>query len=188
MSLTSSDYGFQIGQALKAVSHLHSDTSKLLLDCDKHVGKGRRSLFGNFVTRDLTYSVKADFWMPEGVYRYYDAGSMIVDAITVTFFMPESSGDPDSVPQPLFTAGRIRYPDVKGPNSVDVKNLCDAWDLWWVFFKGAPTPELERIFEGTDLDNGRIAWARCITVPLFSISSIEDVITLMARISEQDTK
>ena len=29
--------------ALKAVIKMHSDTSKLLIDCDKHIGAGRKS-------------------------------------------------------------------------------------------------------------------------------------------------
>lgn len=178
-----SDYGLKLGQALRAVARLHADTSKLLLDCDKHIGKGRRSLFGNFVTRDLTYNVKADFWMPEGLFRHYDAGLFLVDSITVTFFMPAGSGDPESVPQPLFKAGRIQYARDKAGKEADVKSVCDAWDLWWLFFKGGPKPELQQPLECADVGNGRIAWARYIAVPLISISSIQDVCKLMNTVT-----
>ncbi len=170
MSLTASDYGLQIGQALKAVARLHADTSKLLLDCDKHIGKRRRSVFGSFVTRDLTYNVKADFWMPEGVYRFYDAGSLMVDALTVTFFMPERSGDPEAVPQSILTVGRIQYADSARTKGGDVKSVCDPWDLWLAFFRGGSKPQFQTILEGADLADGRIAWACWIAVPLVSIS------------------
>jgi len=180
-----SDYGVKLGQALGAVARLHADTSKLLVDCDKHIGKGRRSLFRSYVTRDLTYNVKADFWMPEGVFRHYDAGGLLVDSVTVTFFMPPSSGDPDSVPQPLFQVGRIQY-RADGPGkAADVKSVCQAWDLWWLFFKLERKIELGRVLECADVEDGRIAWARYIAVPLVSISSIEDAIGLYGRVTQQ---
>src|ERR1019366_83724 len=120
-----SDYGVKLGQALRAVARLHAVTSKLLLDCDKYIRKGRRSLFGNYVTRDLTYNVKADFWMPEGVYRHYDAGQLTVDSVTVTFFLPPGAGDPDSVPQPLFQVGQTQYSPVNAGKGADVKSVCN---------------------------------------------------------------
>jgi hypothetical protein len=111
----------------------------------------------------------------------------MVDAVTVTFFMPERSGDPEMAPQPLLTIGRLQYPGTATPESTDVKNVCNPWDLWWAFFKSGSRPELEQIFYGADLDNSRIAWARWITVPLVSISSIERVTKLMSAITEHSS-
>ena len=185
--LMSSDYGLQIGQALKAVARLHADTSKLLVDCDKQIGKERRSLFGNYATRDLSYNVKADFWMPEGVFRYYDAGSLAVDTVTVIFFLPARSGGPEIVPQPIFAVGRIQYADGTTSKDADVKSICNAWDLWWLFLKSGSKPELGTAFHGSDLDNGRIAWARWIAIPLVSISSIEGVTKLFDEIAGESS-
>jgi len=65
-----SDYGRQIMIALNAVRQLHSDTTRLLVDFGKKMGADWYSVFGNFATRELTYSVNTEFWMAEGVYRY----------------------------------------------------------------------------------------------------------------------
>jgi hypothetical protein len=173
-----SDYGTQLGQALRAVARLHADTSKLLVDCDKYIGNGRKSLFGNYVTRDLTYNVKADFWMPEGVYRHYDAGGTVVDSITVTFFVPLGAGDPEIARQPLFQVGRTEYNLANAGKGGDLKSVCDPWDLWWLFFKGGPKPELGRVLECADAEKGRIVRSHYIAVPLVSVSSIEDATML----------
>ncbi len=175
------DYGLQLGQAIRAVASLHADTSRLMLDCDKYIGKGRRSLFGNWVTRDLTYHVKADCWMPEGVFRYYEAGPVLVDAVAVTFFM--SKGDPETVLQPIFNVGRIQYTVPKAAKEPDLKDLCNGWDLWWLFFKMNEKVKLGEVLECENADSGRIAWARYIGVPLVSISSIEEAVRLAQAIA-----
>lgn len=96
------EYGERIAGALKAIAMLHSDTSKLLVDCDKQIGKDRKSVFANYATRDLTYNVKAECWMAEGVYRYYEAGPLLVDGVTVTFFNKKEHTEP------LLKVSRIR--------------------------------------------------------------------------------
>jgi hypothetical protein len=60
--------------------------------------------------------------------------------------------------------------------------------LWWAFFKSGTEPTFQRIFDGTDLDNSRIAWACWIGVPLVSIASIEDVTKLMTAVTEHSSK
>ena len=56
------DYGKKMGQALKAVAKMHTQVSQLLLDCNSLFPE-YESVFGTNATRELTYSVKADFWM-----------------------------------------------------------------------------------------------------------------------------
>src|SRR3954454_1641309 len=88
------DYGLKISRALAAVRRMHADVSKLLVDADGTIGKDKDSLFGNYATRNLTYSVKADFWMAWFVHRYYAAPNGpdpgLVDAISVWFFDNQS--------------------------------------------------------------------------------------------------
>ena len=80
------EQGRNIASALMAVRNLHGDCGRLLRDCDKFIGRGRPSVFGSFVTKDLTYSVNSALWMAEGLYRYYDSGSLQVDGIGITLF------------------------------------------------------------------------------------------------------
>ena len=175
------EYGQKIAGALKAIAMLHSDTSKLLSDCDKQIGKGRNSIFGNYATRDLTYNVKAACWMAEGVYRYYEAGPRLVDGVTVTFFNKEADTEP------LLKVARIQYANPElgnGPGAEEegLKAVCGEWDIWRLLFEWAVDRELGKVLMFTDTDQGRIAWARLIAVPLFSISRIEDVTDLMGRV------
>src|SRR6516225_545657 len=83
------DYGKKINQALKAVRQMHADVSKLLVDADGTIGKGKIAVFSN-ATRDLTVGVQAKTWMAWFVYRYYAAPDAteagMVDAVTVWFF------------------------------------------------------------------------------------------------------
>jgi hypothetical protein len=72
----SNDYGLRVGTAIRAVARLHSDTSRLLLDCDGTIGQGRTSIFKNYATSDLTWNVKANHWMAAGIYRYYDTSDI----------------------------------------------------------------------------------------------------------------
>jgi hypothetical protein len=163
------EQGQKIAGALRAVIKMHSDTSKLLIDCDKHIGEGRKSIFGNYATRDLTWKVAASFWMAEGVSRCYEAGPSLVDSIAATFFHESREIEP------LLKVGRIAYrPDA----------TCDIWDLWHLFFDPLEHQGLETILHRADAVKGRIAEAHLIAVPLFSISKIEDVTALMNRVIE----
>jgi hypothetical protein len=178
------EYGKQITCALKAVAQMHSDTSRLLIDCDKHIGKGRPSVFGSYATRDLTYNYKADFWMAEGVYRYYPAGVNAVDGVTVAFIYSGSPTDPRSDTEPLFLVGHVQYSEQSGGGSSapgTTKGRCEEWDLWRLYFEWS-SRELGSVLQFGALDDGRIASARVIAVPLFSIDSIEQVLETANRV------
>lgn len=174
------EYGMRISGALKAIVQLHSDTSRLLVDCDKHLGKGRPSVFGSYATRDLTYHYKAEFWMAEGVYRYYPAGPNAVDGITVAFhYAGAPSVDPET--EPLLLIARIQYsslPDTTPPGSAPVKGRCEEWDVWNLYFVWGRNRQFGKVLEYESVDNGRISWARLIAVPLYTVDSIELVVRL----------
>ncbi len=81
-------------------------------------------MFGNYATRDLTYNARAQFWMPEGVFRYLSCKGNpgLVEAITVCFVSPK-------LDEPALLLGRLNY-----RNPDDLRAVCDAWDLWALFF------------------------------------------------------
>jgi len=181
--------GQSISAALKAVANFHSDTSKLLIDCDKYIGNSRRSVFGNYATKDLSYHVKASFWMPEGMFRYYEAGPSLVDGVCVTFFNPAALLNPKFETEPVFKAARIQYRTAEtstqssSDSSEALKTVCDGWDIWSLFFKHHQERPLGQVLEFADIDQGRIKWARLIAVPLLSITRIDDARVLAQRVS-----
>lgn len=162
--------------AVRAVARMHGDTSKLLLDCDKHIGKGRPSIFGNFATKELTYNVQAEYWMACGVYRFYLAAHNSVEAVTVAFW-------DESTAEPMFLLSQIQY---RSDSALEdgltaIKEVCDGWDVWYLYFDGGErTPDTVLTYE--NIDDGRIESARLIAVPLFSIASIEQVVALSNRL------
>jgi hypothetical protein len=179
----STEQGQKLAGALKAIAQLHADTSRLLLDCDRHIGNGRNSVFQNYATRDLTYAVRAPYWMAEGVYRFYEAGPRLVDAVTVTFFKPGEESEP------LLKIGRIEYARrVQQLESEPLRQMCKEWDLWWLFFKSGGARDFNEVLEYKEADNHRIACARLITVPLVTVRRIEDVCELMSRVVESFPK
>src|SRR5580700_7523452 len=96
------DYGALINGAVRAIVKMHGDTSKLLIDCDKRIGKGRTSVFGNSATRDLKYNVLAEYWMAQAVYRYYLISPNYVESVTVSFWE-------ESTAEPMFLLAQIQY-------------------------------------------------------------------------------
>lgn len=169
------DYGIRVGTAIKAVARLHSDTSRLLRDCDGAIGEGRPSIFKNYATKDLTYHVKADYWMAVGVYRFYDASDILpglVEGLTICF-----AGKEDFLEQPLLLLGRIEY-----LNDPDGDDGCDGWDLWYTYFNTSPSLAFGTVYDAEPHDPDRIKGINLVSVPLFSVNSMDDVIALMNRV------
>jgi len=169
------DYGNKVGQALKAVATMHSQVSRLLSDCDG-LFPDYESVFGNIVTRELTYHVKADFWMAEGVYRYWFKEGQSVVGITAIFHPWEGK-----LEQPLLAVGCIDYSDVTSQN---IRERCNGWHLWSAMMEWSPQPvRLGEVIELSDPDSkGTIQNIKLIAVPLFQIESLDDVSTLFKGI------
>jgi len=171
----STEYGKRITGALNAVAQLHSDTSKLLVDFDSRMLRsGWTSVFDNFATRDLTYHVKADYWMAEGVYRYYfhEAFPKSIRALTVCFLARQ-------IEEPVLLTAKVNY---RMESGAQIKLVCKGWDVWQIYFDWMKEAELERVMECGALDNGRIESAAVLAVPLYSINKIEDVDAKMLQV------
>ena len=175
------DYGKKMGQALKAVAIMHSQVSRLLLDCDS-LFPDYESVFINYATRDLTYHVKADFWMAEGVYRYWFQQGQSLLGVTAMFH-----GLEDKLEQPLFVVGCMDYLDITPQN---VKQRCNEWDLWDAVTDWAPQPpRLGQVIDLSDPDSkGRIQNMRVIVVPLFQIENLDDVKNLFRKLGVELSK
>jgi hypothetical protein len=176
----SEGYGRKVAKAFEAVYQLHMDASKLLSDCDSTVGKGKESVFGSYVMKDLSKAVhQPDGWMPYGVYRYYDASDEcpgLVDGVMLYFWdyppLPE---------EPMLIAGRLKYRlDGEG----GVKSVCNGWDLWWAAFDWSKDGPRAQVIALEDVGDGRVEWMKMIVVPLYSIKSMQEVERLMELVRQ----
>jgi hypothetical protein len=178
------DYGKKIGDALRAIRQMHSDTSKLLKDCDGTIGKGRVSIFGNNATRELTYSVAATQWMAEGVYRFYDAQDKeagLLEGVTACF-IDEATGI--KISSPILIVGQIKY---KMDGQASPKANCDPWDLWYGFLEWTEKKvfgEVHTPIATETEDTERIASMKLAAVPLYSVTSMKVVEELMTKVRE----
>lgn len=172
--MTTEDYGKQVAVAIRAVQQMHSDCSKLLLEFDRKM-EGWSPVYGNFATRDLTYHVRANQWMADGVYRFYSHKNFpgVVRGITVAF-------TEDEIDEPLLIVSNITYNTI----AADVKSVCQEWDPWYAFFEWGGKRVFDEVllFETIDPQK-RIQSARLIAKPLYSIKSMEDVDNLMNRVT-----
>jgi hypothetical protein len=169
----SDGYGRQMHTALQAVAQMHKDVIKLFNDCDGTIGGGRKPVFGNTVTRNLTRSIFTSYWMAEGVYRYWpsEKDPSVIEGLTACFIAPEK------MDEPLLLVGRIHY------NAND-QSGCQEWDLWGAYFERGHDRPIGTVIQ-SQADGDRIVWSRVIAVPLFSIDSADDAAALMERLRHE---
>ena len=177
--MRSTNYGKKIGQAIDAIRKMHAQVSQLMVDCDG-LFQDYSSVFGSYATRELTYNVRAESWMADGVYRYWYRTDGPVIAITVIFFRPDNKVQRE---EPLLIVGQIDYNefDPKHP-----KEKCSEWDLWWSLTDWGTQPfcldQIREIIKPDDKQLDRITRVVAIAVPLFSIENFADVKELFHRI------
>lgn len=175
--MRTTDYGKNIGQALEAVRKMHSQVSQLLVDCDG-LFEGYRSVFGSYATKELTYAHNADFWMAEGVYRYWFRENLPVIGVTVIFLQTDTTVQRE---EPLLVVGQVNYHDFNPENP---KEQCEEWDLWYSLTDWGNQPfRLGQIRELIKPDvEDRIDKIVATAVPLFSIENFADVKQLFANV------
>jgi hypothetical protein len=179
MRSSNDDYGRRVNLALTAVRRMHADVSKLLVDADGTIGKGKVSLFGNNATQGLSYNVKTEYWMAYFVYRFYEAAEgtdpNLVEAINVWFFHPR-------IEEPCLMVGQVGY-DI-GPEK-RIKDVCQVWDLAMPHLEWSSLPmQFGVIHSGLPPTGWKrpVRWFKVIAEPLYNIESINDVTGLMDRV------
>jgi hypothetical protein len=125
---------------------------------------------------DLTYNVKAQYWMAEAVYRYYWKKEVpaFVRGLTVCFF---DFGN--RIEEPILLAAEMRYLFGESQD----KPLCEGWDIWNLHFERLPGPEIGKVLKRTT-ETGRIQSANVLATPLYEIKSIEDVELKMRQVKD----
>lgn len=187
MNDASDEYGKKVNQALAAVRRMHGDVSKLLVDAEGTIGKGKVPVFGSYATQDLTYHYKADCWMAEGVFRVWaakpPADQAVVEALTVRFFDLESR-----IAEPYLLVGQFKYRLQQDVSAADyltdktAKGDKRAWHLWYAYagWSGERRRPGE-VLVGSRLEKN-VEWFKVIGVPLYTITSMGEVLALMDRV------
>jgi hypothetical protein len=167
--------GRKIYECIRAVCRMHSATSRLLQDFDKHAAWPSISVFQGTATKDLTYATSAAYWMPEGVFRYLSCkdNPRLVEAITVCFL-------DDQIDEPILLLGRLEYAE----DPIKTRAMCDGWDLWYMHFplrSGWEHGVAARCDVPADRE-ARIKKAALVSVPLYTITRIADLKGLLDNV------
>jgi hypothetical protein len=175
----STEYGEKIALALRAVCQLHADTSRFLVDFDnKCIRAGWNSVFGTVATSGISTTLSAEYWMAEGVYRYYVKAPVLdlVKGVLVPFFHFQQKSK-----EPLLLVAQIKYQVAAGSS---IKTVCKAWDIWKLYYDRNDRQDLGNVIAVGPLDDDLIEWARVLAVPLYSIKRVEDAEQLMTQVAE----
>jgi hypothetical protein len=126
------DYGKQMGKAIRAVLDMQDDCIRLIHDLDKSLSE-YESLMGNAVTLGLGSSIYKRTYLAEGLIRLYRRKTKEdqVLGVNICFY------DDSKVVEPLFIVANTRY--LAG---VPEENTKKGWDPWYAFLSWSP----ERVF------------------------------------------
>jgi hypothetical protein len=122
------DYGKQMGKALRAVRDMHDDCIRLIHDLDKALN-GYESLMGNVVTLGLGSAIYKRTYLAEGLIRLYRRKSKEdhVLGVNICFY------DDLRVVEPIFIVANIHY-----FAGVPEENTKKGWDPWFAFLEWSP--------------------------------------------------
>src|ERR1035438_3203857 len=176
------DYGPNLGKALQAVHQMHVDVAKLMLMLDKELG--RKSILVR-ITDQAKFSVNRDIWMPEGMHRIYAVPQIPgrVEGITTVFL--DLHGEP--VTEPLLLVGQAQF---DCPIAEDLKSTLmeneNVWCLWTGYLRWQEEHEYGNVVRidappTDDETDKKLRWVQVIAVPLYSISSVRDVMKLLQQ-------
>jgi hypothetical protein len=167
-----SNYGKQMGKAIRAVLDMQDDCIRLFHDLDKAFSE-YRSLNGNIVAPDQGSSIARRQYIAAGLIRCYvrTGREEQVLGINICFY-----GDA-KLEEPIFVAANTRYrtstPDAR-------EKLEMAWDPWYAFLRwsehrvyGTPVV-IENPSKRSTIEQVTVAAA-----PLYSITSLEAALQIV---------
>lgn len=123
----SSDYGKQMGQAIRAVLDMQDDCIRLFRDLDKALPE-YTSLYGNVVTLNMGSSITRRAYFAEGLIRLYARKNQEeqVLGVNICFYDPHDM----TLVEPLFVVANTLY----GTGVADQQEkLKKGWDPWSAF-------------------------------------------------------
>lgn len=168
------EYGKQVGQAFAAVCQLHKDVSRLLTDMVPRMGTGRVN--ATAVIKGTSWQLNSsDVWMPYRVSMSSAGGDLppnVSEFVAVYFW-----DDPPKPQEPHLVLARVTYlTDEDGktwPDFWDADSACFEWD------QPFPVGVVTRF---SPPDHDRVESVALTAVPLFDITSVDDVLKLMETV------
>ena len=161
--------GHQITEAFRYVQQVCDECKRIFLKIDNQMAPDWSTIYGNLITRDVSKSLQeSDRWLVSSIFRVYAIGKdePINKAVTISFWEAD-------IDQPIITAGKITYLDVRQ------RNHWDLWNIWyhWEDDNGKNEYELDgQIYKFNSKECEYIKEAQVFSVPLISISDDEALI------------
>jgi hypothetical protein len=167
------DYGKQIGQAFAAVWQLHKDVSRLLTDTLARLRPSRN--YNTAVFKDLSYTLHTpDGWMPYAVCVPTTGGDLPPNVIET--FLVHFWDEPPKPQEPHLVVARLTY-----RMSEDGRMEPAFWDAWEACFDWTDTFPVRLVHRDT-FDDDRVESVAVTAVPLFDITSVDDVLRLVEEV------
>lgn len=161
------EYGKQIGVAIRAVLDMQSDCIRLFHDLDKALND-LRPLLGNLVTTGNGSSINApQLYLAQYLCRLYaPIGS---EHHVLGFNICFHNFPKRQFPEPIFVTANVEY-DPATPDRQE--ELLRTWDPWAAFLDWNSDSEFGKAIE-TSPRRGTIEKIVVAAVPLYSITSLE---------------
>jgi hypothetical protein len=171
------DYGKKVGRAFAAVYQLHRDVSRLLIDTSPRLGTGRTT--STAVIKETSWQVDSPGkWMPYSVCMSSAGGELpanVVETVMVYFW-----DEPPRPDEPHLILARVEFKQL-----LDGPAKPDYWDAWYSCFKwGQPFPA-GVVNRFSPSGHERVEGVTVTAVPLFEITSVDDVLNHMQRVRER---
>lgn len=173
------EYGKQIGRAFAAVYQLHRDVSRLLTDTSPRLGTNRTIY--PYIFKDLGYSVSTpDRWMPYNLSVQTTGGDLpanVAEFVLVYFW-----DEPPKPQEPHLVLARVTYK--RGDNGLPTVEFWDAYSACFEWGEPFPAGVVNRF---SLADSERVESVTVTAVPLFDITSVDDVLKHMQAVREPAT-
>lgn len=168
------EYGKQVGRAFAAVCQLHRDVSRLLTDVAPRLGHARTN--ATSVIKSTSWLLNSpDQWMPYRVSMSSAGGDL--PANVVEFVMVYFWDDLPKPQEPQLVLARVEYKGQTGSDFWDADSACFEW--------GQPFPA--GVVNRFSPDSERVESVTVRAVPLFDITSVDDVLAHMQKVRERAT-
>jgi len=157
--------GKEITTVFRYVQQVFRESQQLLAKLDSLMTPDWNTVYGNRVTKGVTSHLeKPEEWLVQAVFRVYEEKDMLINkGVNITYWG-------DDLEEPLITACKITYSDIKARDHWDLLN---AWFYW-------PQDDLEIKPDGTVYtykpdEDDYIQEVKVFSLPLVSIENDLDI-------------
>ena len=159
--------GKEITTVFRYVQQVFRESQQILAKIDSLMAPDWKTAYGNRVTKEVSSHFKRpEEWLVEAVFRVYQGNSKLINkGINISYWG-------EDLEEPLITACKITYSDIKGRDHWDILN---AWFYW-------PQDDLEikpdgRVFIYKPEEDDYIEEIKVFSLPLVTIENDQDIET-----------